>query len=125
MYLWVNLLRQMMCCVTTATMTNSKLYIHLRISAVFVRVSPVDSSIFDKRAGASPERDQWCPAPPFEIGAPPFHVWPTGCFIHPILYLKNVALPTAASWRRACKRVSWIILHFFNKTKGARYRQGP
>ena len=26
---------------------------------------------------------QWCPAPPF-------HVWPTGCCIHPILYFKNV-----------------------------------
>jgi len=29
---------------------------------------------------------QWCPAPPFEIGAPPFHVWPTSCYIHPLLY---------------------------------------
>jgi len=33
---------------------------------------------------------QWCPAPPFVIGAPPFHVWPPGCCIHPILYFKNV-----------------------------------
>ena len=32
-----------------------------------------------------------CPSPPFEIGAPPFHVWPTGYCIHPILYFKNVA----------------------------------
>jgi len=30
------------------------------------------------------------PGPPFEIGAPPFHVWPPGCCIHPIMYLKNV-----------------------------------
>ena len=29
--------------------------------------------------------------PPFEIGAPPFHVWPLGCCIHLILYFKNVA----------------------------------
>ena len=27
---------------------------------------------------------QWCPAPPFEIGATPFHIWPTGCCIHPM-----------------------------------------
>jgi len=31
------------------------------------------------------------PSPPFEIGAPPFHVWPTGCCTHPILYFKNVS----------------------------------
>ena len=30
---------------------------------------------------------------PFEIGAPPFHVWPPGCCIHPILYFKNVPPP--------------------------------
>jgi len=30
------------------------------------------------------------PGPPFEIGALPFHVWPTGCCTHPILHLKNV-----------------------------------
>jgi len=29
--------------------------------------------------------------PPFEIGAPPFHVWPLGCCMLPILYFKNVA----------------------------------
>jgi len=33
---------------------------------------------------------QWYPDPLFEIGATPFHVWPTGCCIHPTLYLKNV-----------------------------------
>jgi len=31
------------------------------------------------------------PAPPFEIGAPRFHFWPTGCCLHPILYFENVA----------------------------------
>ena len=54
------------------------------------------------------------PGPPFEIGAPPLHVWPTGCCIHPILHFKNVAPllvfgpsfwflapPAATSWRRA------------------------
>jgi len=46
------------------------------------------------QAGSSPAGGQWCPAPPFEIGAPPFHVWPTGCCIHPILYFKNVSPPS-------------------------------
>jgi len=32
------------------------------------------------------------PGPPFEIGAPSFHVWLTGCCIHPTLYFKNVPL---------------------------------
>jgi len=47
------------------------------------------------------------PGPPFEIGAPPFQVRPTGCCIHAILYFKNVTpLPVfgphaATSWRRA------------------------
>ena len=31
------------------------------------------------------------PGPPFEIGAPPFHVRPTVCCIDPKLYFKNVA----------------------------------
>jgi len=52
--------------------------------------------------------------PPFEICAPPFHVWPPGCCIHPIQYFQNVAspsgfwplllifgLPAAKSWQRA------------------------
>ena len=46
---------------------------------------------------------------------PPFHVCPSGCYIHPIAYLKNVTPilgfcpsfwfltpPAAKSWRRAC-----------------------
>jgi len=33
----------------------------------------------------------WCPALPFEIGAHPFCVWPASCYIHPIVYFKNVA----------------------------------
>jgi len=54
------------------------------------------------------------PGPPFEIGAPPFHVWTSGCCIHPILYFKKVPTPSgffpsflflaftaAKSWRRA------------------------
>jgi len=44
---------------------------------------------------------QWCPGPPFEIGAPPFHVWPLGCYIHPILYFKNVA-PPSGFWPPCC-----------------------
>jgi len=59
-------------------------------------------------AGPSPAGGPVVPSPPFEIGAPPFHVWPTGCCIHPTLYLKNVVPllvfgpPAAKSWRRAC-----------------------
>ena len=34
------------------------------------------------------------PGPPFEIGAPLFHVWPPVCGIHPILYFKNVPPPS-------------------------------
>jgi len=34
------------------------------------------------------------PGPPFEIGAPPFHVWTPGCCIHPIQYFENVAPPS-------------------------------
>jgi len=30
------------------------------------------------------------PAPPFKICASPFHVFPPGCYIHPIQYFKNV-----------------------------------
>jgi len=44
--------------------------------------------------GDKPPRDRASGArTPFEIGAPPFHVWPPGCYIHPILYFKNVAPP--------------------------------
>ena len=46
------------------------------------------------RTGPSPAGWLVVPGPPFEIGAPPFHVWPLGCYIHPILYFKNVALPS-------------------------------
>ena len=31
------------------------------------------------------------PGPLFEIGAPLFHVWLPGCYIHSIMYFKNVA----------------------------------
>ena len=67
------------------------------------------------QSGPSPAGGQWCLVPPFEIDDPPFHVWPTGCCIHPTLYFKNVAPllvfgpsfsflapPAATSWRRAC-----------------------
>jgi len=33
---------------------------------------------------------QWCPALPFEIGAPPFYIWARGSRILSILYFKNV-----------------------------------
>ena len=32
--------------------------------------------------------------PPFEIVAPPFHVWFPGYCIHPILFFKNMAPPS-------------------------------
>jgi len=38
------------------------------------------------RSGPSPAGGAVVPGPQFEIGVPPFHVWPTGCCIHPILY---------------------------------------
>jgi len=37
-------------------------------------------------SGPSPAGGQWCPGPPF-------HVWPSGCCIHPILYLKMCPPP--------------------------------
>ena len=65
--------------------------------------------------GPSPAGGQWCPAPPFEIGALPFHIWIPGCYIHPILYFKMwhpfwfLAPPAAKSWRRACLSHSMTI----------------
>jgi len=50
---------------------------------------------------------QWWPASPFKIGAPPFHVWPTGCCIHPVLYFKNVPPPF---WFSAPPSVFWPSL---------------
>jgi len=46
-----------------------------------------------QRQGRRHRGGQSCPAPPFEISVPPFHVWHTGCCIHPILYFKNVGPP--------------------------------
>ena len=56
--------------------------------------------------------------PPHLRSVPPISVWPPGCYIHPIMYFKNVAPllvfgpyfwflapPAAKSWRRACKCV--------------------
>ena len=37
---------------------------------------------------------QWCPPPHLKSMPPPFHVWPPGCYIHPILYFKNVVPPS-------------------------------
>jgi len=47
------------------------------------------------------------PGPPFEIGAPPFHGWPTGCCIHPILYFKMrppfwFMAPPSGFWPPCC-----------------------
>jgi len=64
---------------------------------------------------------QWCPAPPFEIGVPPFHVWRPGCYIHPILYLKNEGPPSgfwppaAKSWGRAWLSAVTVSLHCLPK----------
>jgi len=44
-----------------------------------------DNSICSTRQGGRQLGGQWCP-PPFEIGAPPFHVWPPGCCIRYIQY---------------------------------------
>jgi len=55
--------------------------------------------------------------PPFQICAPPFHVWPPGCCMHPIFCLRNVdplwvLAPFAAkSCRRACKELDAFRLH--------------
>jgi len=55
--------------------------------------TPQTSTLGSKpyRQGRRQRGGQWCPAPPFEIGSPPFHVWPTGCCIRPILYFKNLS----------------------------------
>ena len=42
-----------------------------------------DNSICSTRQGRRQRGGQWCPAPPF-------HVWPPCCCIHPTLYFKNV-----------------------------------
>ena len=55
------------------------------------RLSP--SHAWKQQQGRRQRGSQWCPTPLFEIGAPPFHVWPTGSCIHPILYFKNVPPP--------------------------------
>jgi len=67
------------------------------------------------RAGPSPAGV----TPPFEVGAPQFHVWPPGYCIHLKLCFKDVAPPSsfwpsiwflappaAKSWRRARTRVT-------------------
>jgi len=54
---------------------------------------------------SSPAWGKWCPSPHLKC-VPPFHVWPPGCCIHPILYLKMIpplrclSPPAAKSWRR-------------------------
>jgi len=43
----------------------------------FLRKSGSNSISSQHGQGLSPAGGgQWCPAPPFEIGAPPFNVWP-------------------------------------------------
>ena len=45
--------------------------------------------------GPSPAGGPAVPGPPIWNRCPtPFHVWPTGCCIHPMLYCKNVAPPS-------------------------------
>jgi len=46
--------------------------------------------MMNRNQGRRQRGGQWCPPPLFEIGAPSFHVWPPSCYIHPILYFKNV-----------------------------------
>jgi len=41
-------------------------------------------------SGSSPAGGAVVPGPLIWNRCPPFHVWPTGCCIHPILYIKNV-----------------------------------
>jgi len=87
--------------------------------------------------GPSPAGIQWCPAPPFEIGSPPFQIWPTGCCIHPILHFKMCPPPSgfrplllfftppvAKSWWRAWwwrRKVLTTaqVLQCFRKTSGS------
>ena len=78
-----------------------------------------------RQGSRRPRGGQWFPAPPLEIGVPPFHVWPTGCGIHPTLHFKNVAPPfgfwplllffgppAVKSWRRAW---AYCALHHIPK----------
>ena len=64
-----------------------------RIVTLYFKTSTVDvgECIQPQQQGRRQRGGQWCPALPFEIGAPSFRVWPPDCCIHPILYLKNLA----------------------------------
>ena len=67
------------------------------------------------QGGPSPAGGPVVPDPLIWNLWPPFHVWPSGCCIHPIQYLKNLppssrfwplllffGPPAPKSWRRAC-----------------------
>ena len=53
----------------------------------------VTKSRMEAAAGSSPAGEPVVPDPPIWNRCPPFHVWPTGSCIHPILYFKNVPPP--------------------------------
>ena len=39
--------------------------------------------------------------PPHLKSVPPFHIWPPGCYMNPIMYFKNVA-PPSGFWPPCC-----------------------
>jgi len=55
---------------------------------VFLRLKPL---FWQSVPGPSPAEGPVVPDPHLKSAPPRFRVWPTGCYIHPILYFKNVA----------------------------------
>ena len=52
---------------------------------------PLEKFLRTHMPGPLPAGGAVVPAPPPILNrCPPFHVWPPGCYIHPILYFKNV-----------------------------------
>ena len=60
-------------------------------NATNYRNSQGDNSICSTRQGVVSGEGSGSRAPHLKSVPPLFHVWPSGCCIHPILYFKNVA----------------------------------
>jgi len=63
------------------------------------------------------------------VPGPPFHVWPSNCCIHPILYLTNVpqwflALPYCESWQRAYEDESQNQSYYVSRGAGVQFPAG-
>ena len=118
------LLRNTGCCLVWSNLLQTCFYVCFNPLQVLVRdCRKTEKGSHTKAAnviqigiwsGPSPAGGPVVPGPPFEICAPPFHVWPPGCCIHLIQYFKNVVPPShfwplllvfgppaAKSWRRA------------------------